>query len=534
MRRRFFLKNISFWAFFVFDLRNAFRGLIPSIFAGTLQDQQATTMTIQLKNGTGIQVPLLWKNQMAYISTSKLAKSLEYHTYFNDTKKKIVLYLPQNKVVVTANNVFVIIDDMTYQMPAPAIWEQNEIHVPVKHFLPLLNRRTTLNLQYDESGKQVRLADKDVNITSVNISVKENGTVIRIKTLKKFQEREVTADMRYGWLHVDLYNGKLDMGNIEKTRPTGLVSRIKTFQFAELASIAFYLRKEPLSREIIQNSDSDEIVVVLRTAEEIPDEETTKTDWTQNEELEPSDEVQKQLEEERRKWLIDVVVIDPGHGGQDPGTVGKGKTFEKDIVLAVALKLGKTIEKEMPDVKVVYTRDSDKFIPLQNRTQIANENNGKVFISIHANSNKSNRASGFETYILGPEKGDMARDVVLKENSVIDFEDSESRKEYAGINHILATMAQSAFSRQSEYLAQLVQQELDKQMQSINFKNRGVKQGPFWVMVGATMPNILVETGFVSNAYDLKILKTAAYQHKIAQGIFEGFRRYKQDYESTI
>ncbi|RQV98769.1 MAG: N-acetylmuramoyl-L-alanine amidase, partial [Calditrichaeota bacterium] len=92
----------------------------------------------------------------------------------------------------------------------------------------------------------------------------------------------------------------------------------------------------------------------------------------------------------------------------------------------------------------------------------------------------------------------------------------------------------NAFSRQSEYLAGLVQQGIDKQMQSLDLKNRGVKQGGFWVLVGATMPNILVETGFLSNAYDLKILKTSSYQYKMANGIFEGLKHYKRDYESTI
>ena len=147
---------------------------------------------------------------------------------------------------------------------------------------------------------------------------------------------------------------------------------------------------------------------------------------------------------------------------------------------------------------------------------------------------KNSRVSGFETFILGPEKGEKAKEVVLKENSVINFEDSKTREGYKGINQILATMAQSAFSRQSEYLAYLVQQEMEKELRGLKLKNRGVKQGPFWVMVGATMPNILVETGFLSNSYDLKILKTNAYQYKIAQGIFEGFKRYKRDYESTI
>ena len=228
------------------------------------------------------------------------------------------------------------------------------------------------------------------------------------------------------------------------------------------------------------------------------------------------------------------MVIDPGHGGKDPGTIGIGKVQEKNIVLPVAKKLGDIIKKDMPKVKVIFTRSSDKFVSLKRRTQIANEKNGKVFISIHANSFKKKNVSGFETYILGPEKGEQARSVVLTENSVIDFEDENTRKEYKGINNILATMAQSAFSKQSEYLASLVQNGLNQQLRGLKMKNRGVKQGPFWVMVGATMPNILVETGYISNSYDVKILKTAAYQHKIARGIFEGLKNFKRDYENAI
>ncbi len=535
MNRRIFLKLLPSLGFVFFEIKNTFAAIVASVLPSQSTDNSSTTLTIQIDNKPSITIPLLWQNGMAYISTVKLAKGLQYHTYFNDDKKKIVLYLLKNKVVVTAANAFVVVDELTYQMPAQAIWEQGEIHVPVKYFFPLLDRRTTLNLDYNESQQSLRISEKDVNITDVTISARENGTVIRIRTLKTFKEGEVTADMRYGWLHVDLYTGKIDKERIAKTRPAGLVSRVKTFQFSELASLAFFLRKEPLSQEIIHNPDNNEILVVLRTDEDLPKDELTKEEDDFAEESEPSDEVKQQLEEERRKWLIDVVVIDPGHGGKDPGTVSRDKkTFEKDIVLAVAFKLGKIIEKEMPEVKVVFTRDSDKFIPLQKRTKTANENNGKVFISIHANSIDNRRASGFETYILGPEKGDQARSVVLKENEVIKFEDAETRQEYKGINTILATMAQNAFSRQSEYLAGLVQQGIDKQIQSLDLKNRGVKQGPFWVLVGATMPNILVETGFLSNSYDLKILKTASYQYKIAKGIFDGLQRYKTDYESTI
>jgi N-acetylmuramoyl-L-alanine amidase len=534
MNRRLFIKKIPALGFLFYQIKNGFAKTTPRLIAPVFNAFDISSFTVSFEDQPAMQIQILWKNGLAYISARKFAESLKYHTYFNDTKKKIVLYLPQNQVVVTANNVFIIVDEEIYQMPAPALWQGNEILLPVKYFVPLLNKRTTLNLDYDEPNQKVQITSKKYNIADVIISEKENGTVIHIKTLKYFKPEEVTADMRYGWLHVDLYSGKANEDKILKAKSAGLVRNIKIFQFAELASLAFQLRKEPLSKEIISREGENEVIVVLRTREEIGDSDLSEEKSEDSEEFEPSEDIKKQLEEERRKWLIDVVVIDAGHGGKDPGTIGIGKVKEKDIVLSIAQKLGKIVEKELPEVKVVYTRSSDNFVSLKKRTQIANENNGKVFISIHANSNKSKRASGFETYILGPEKGEQARSVVLKENSVIDFEDASTRDEYKGINTILSTMAQNAFSRQSEYLASLVQQELDRNLGSLKIENRGVKQGPFWVMVGATMPNILVETGFLSNSYDVKILKTSAYQYKFAQGIFDGLKRFKQDYENTI
>ncbi|MBN2365199.1 MAG: hypothetical protein EH225_03815, partial [Calditrichaeota bacterium] len=354
MKRRIFLQKLSLLGLIFFEVKKTVAGIFAPFFA--FQDN-SDSLSIQVDGQTTVSIPILHKNGMDYISTVALAKKLKYHTYFNDSKKKIVLYLPGNKVVVTALNAFIVVDEKTYQMPAPALWEHGEIHVPVRYFLPMLDRYTTLNIDFNQSAQSVRLSEKDINISGVTISSRENGTVISIKTLKKFQEGEVTADMRYGWLHVDLYTGKIDREHIQRTRPAGLVSKIKTFQFSELASIAFFLRKEPLSREIIHNPAGNEIMVVLRTDESLAEDQPGDVEEQPSEEIEPSDEVKRQLDEERRKWLIDVIVIDAGHGGKDPGTVSRDrKTYEKDIVLAIALKLGKIIEKQMPEVKVVYTR----------------------------------------------------------------------------------------------------------------------------------------------------------------------------------
>jgi N-acetylmuramoyl-L-alanine amidase len=332
MDRRFFLKNIPFFGYFIFKIQNAFGRSLANVIGWQNDNSGHSEFTIKSNGLSPQKIPILWYHDLAYLSAFQLAKALRYHTYFNEKKKKIVLYLPQNQLVITANNAFVIVDKEVYQMPALAIWHENEIFIPVKYFLPLLGRRTTLQVNYDENRQLIEFTQTDVNITGVIITEKENGTVIRFHTTKNFKEHEITSDMRYGWLHVDFYGGKADVVQIPKSDTAGLVSRIKVFQFAELASIAFYLKSKPVSTEIISKPADNEVLVVLRTKEDISEDELAELREEQPEEF--SEDLKKQLEEERKKWLIDTVVIDPGHGGKDPGTVAPDKTYEKDIVLS--------------------------------------------------------------------------------------------------------------------------------------------------------------------------------------------------------
>ena len=227
-------------------------------------------------------------------------------------------------------------------------------------------------------------------------------------------------------------------------------------------------------------------------------------------------------------------MLDAGHGGKDPGAIGYSKAKEKDLVLPMTLTLGKLIEKELPDVRVVYTRKKDIFIPLWKRTKIANDVGAKIFISLHCNSNNSRRPSGFETWFISAEKDAKAKDVVLKENSAIEYEASQDVKRYEGVNFILATMLQSDNVRRSQFLASEVQKSLKSKLSKIGMNSRGVKQGPFWVLVGATMPNILVEAGYISNSYEEKLLKQKTTQNKIAAGILEGIKTYKTEVEKAI
>ncbi len=230
---------------------------------------------------------------------------------------------------------------------------------------------------------------------------------------------------------------------------------------------------------------------------------------------------------------IDVVVIDAGHGGHDPGAVGLHYK-EKDIVLKIALKLGEYIRQNYKDVKVVYTRDSDKFVELHKRSQIANENNADVFISLHCNAVGSPSPYGSETFVMGPHKNDANLEVAKQENASILLEDNYQHQ-YEGFNpnspeaHIIFSLYQNTHLQQSAKLAEKVQYQFRERVKRYD---RGVKQAGFLVLWRTTMPAILVEAGFLSNVQEEKFLGSEQGQDYIASALFRAFREYKEEMEA--
>ena len=220
------------------------------------------------------------------------------------------------------------------------------------------------------------------------------------------------------------------------------------------------------------------------------------------------------------------------HGGGDPGALGPRGTKEKDIALDIAKRVGLLLEKNTK-LKVVYTRQEDVFIPLWKRTKIANESNGKVFLSIHLNGSPNQSVYGFETYLLRPGKTEDAIEVASRENEVIKFEEkTENRyKDLTGEGLIMATMAQSIFMKESEELAAMIQEEMAKKIKS---KNRGVKQAGFHVLIGASMPNILVEAGYLTNRNEEKNLRNAKYRQSIASCIYKAIVKFRYSREQYL
>jgi N-acetylmuramoyl-L-alanine amidase len=456
-----------------------------------------------------------------FISLDDFAQALHLGFYTNEQKRKSVLVLEQDRITFTADNAFVKFNEQILQIPLECQWHNGAVLVPVEYFVNILNKYTAFQFSYTPDKKEIRIEESDVNITGIRITEKENGTLIDVFATKKFIAKEVILDIRNRWLHIDIYGAKVDPTSIIAVQPSGIISKIQAFQLDKTASLSFKLKKEVLSKELVFDTTGNNFHVNLRTKELIAENKERQ-------------KIKNALEEQKNRWRIDTIVLDAGHGGKDPGAIGYSKVREKDLVLPMVLTLGKLIQKNMPSVKIVYTRKKDIFIPLWKRTKIANDVGANLFISIHCNSNVSNRANGYETYFVSSKKDVKATDVVLKENSAIEFEESQDRKRYEGVNFILATMLQSNNIKRSQFMASEVQNSLKLKLKKIGMTDRGVKQGPFWVLVGATMPNILVEAGYISNKYEERLLKKKTTQKKIAEGIFNGIKKYKEEVEKVI
>lgn len=219
-----------------------------------------------------------------------------------------------------------------------------------------------------------------------------------------------------------------------------------------------------------------------------------------------------------------VVVLDAGHGGKDPGAVGR-ISQEKDLNLEVVLKAGKKIEKAYPEVKVFYTRTTDVFLPLQSRADFVNKHDADLFICVHTNSAENAAACGAETFVLGTDKLESNLDVAMRENSVIKLE-SDYQTTYAGFDpnsidsYIMFELMQNKYITQSLRFAELMQQQF---VQTNHRLDRGVRQAAFWVLHRSACPSVLIEMGFISNREEEKYLASKAGQDSIATAILKAF-----------
>jgi N-acetylmuramoyl-L-alanine amidase len=462
-------------------------------------------------SGIESEIRTLLDSKKLYISAKDLSQSLSSKLYENAERKKLVLYITGKKVKISGNTSFVMIDDQPYQMSQITRVEPHDLYVPAEDFLNILKSTVLPGINFDRKKEFLDIDVIRFNITGISIDVKSNGTIIRLNTRKPFSERNISSFInRHGWYYLTVAGAMVDTTSINNGLARGVIRRIESDQIGETAQVAFKLGSKVISHEWYQSLDPNQIVITLRT---------------------PLGKIKERIENVKERQRLDTVVLDAGHGGKDPGSRGKYGTKEKDVVLDITKRIGRLLEKNTR-IKVIYTRDEDVFVPLIKRTKMANDADGKVFVSIHANSNNNRKIQGYETYLYSLAKSDDAIEVASRENSVIQFEEKAGQyKDLSGEKLILATMAQSMFLKESENLAAIIQMELDKKLTT---PNRGVKQAGFYVLYGASMPNVLVEVGFISNPAEEKKLKQGEYRQMIAEAVYEGIKHFKYSREKLL
>ncbi|MEW6527552.1 MAG: N-acetylmuramoyl-L-alanine amidase [Spirochaetota bacterium] len=237
------------------------------------------------------------------------------------------------------------------------------------------------------------------------------------------------------------------------------------------------------------------------------------------------------------KDTIGFIVVDAGHGGKDPGAIGKSGIKEKLLTLQIAREVALELQKKLPGIDVVMTRTTDKFLDLGERTEIANRLLKKgvngIFVSIHCNAAVVSKISGFETYYLSQNpSNEEARTTAVLENNVIVFESPEKRKRYSDVDIIEALMLTTQIQKESSMLASAIQKGLDRNISE--FKSKGVKKADFFVLRGCLMPSALVEVGYITNTKEKSFLINKNYQKKLARGITEGIMSFIDAYNKTV
>jgi len=466
------------------------------------------------------------KNGLTYIPVESFSKGFQLKYKFNSAAQQFEITFPLHLLKIRPRNSFLVLQvkkdksEKVVQLPVSPISLKNQLYLPLEYAKSLLEKcfggeisfkriEKEIVKQQPEKIEEKETPSKEVSILNVSVSEKVNGTLVKLVSTKK--ATKVTHTILDDVIKITFPGIFVDEKKLDQTFSKGLVKEVNAENTDTGCVVALSLRKNFAAYEFIEELLGKEYLVTIHNKKFAVNNETKK-----------------------EKWNFDVIVLDAGHGGKDYGAIGVNNTVEKEINLAVALKVGKLVKENMKEVKVVFTRNDDHFVELYKRGKIANENNGKLFISIHCNSTpkKKSEANGFEVYLLRPGRTEEAIGIAERENKVIEYEDDPKRyQKLTDENFILVSMAHSSSMKYSEKFAEMVHRQFQ---QNISLEPRGVKQAGFYVLVGASMPSVLIETGYVSNPNDAAFLRSEKGQQQIAQSIVSAIKSFKAYYDKVI
>lgn len=415
----------------------------------------------------------------------------------------------------------VVVEETTFLLAAPPVKREGAFWVPIEFLIRALEARYGEGRIYWNRGTRVVWLGKDrYNLRLLRHHAYPDHTRIVIEALKPLTFRLQEDDKAR--LSLRINEGILSPMLSEAIRVNdGLVKVIEPTQGQGEAVLRIYRDAFGGLTRAFALTNPDRIVVDLYGARAA--QSPTEAQPAQLSARSPSEGPPPPVG-------LQTIAIDPGHGGRDTGAVGPKGLREKDVVLEIALRLRRLIQERL-GIRVVMTRTEDVFVPLEERTAIANRAKADFFISIHLNAAPRTIARGFETYFLSREPSDSeARASAIRENLSVNLGGLKPREEDA-LRAILWDMANTLYIKESSELAQILLEEVDK---NLTVNNRGVKSAPFFVLMGAAMPAVLTEVAFISNPREERQLQEKQYRQQVAEALFAGVARFKARYERRL
>ncbi len=465
------------------------------------------------------------ESEELFVSAFDLARIFKATKFWNPDNRKLVLRVGSHRYLFTLDTRVVVVDETPVLLRVPVRYADGAVMIPLEFITGILAPRSALKIELDSSRLLLSIGVPEYNVTGIEIAEDRAGTRA-VLTLTEELLYHMDSETP-GILRLKIYGGRLDPIQFTIPAGKGLLNRVRAEQ-TEQDAYLFFDVKRSVSRFRVEfetgpgaagGAPARRLVLFLERGAlpEIPQADFAGRKLTE------------MLDEGARRAIVEpvrTIAVDPGHGGANNGRVSRSGFLEKDVNLAIALSLRDRLMQEL-GVDVVMTRTEDVDVSFEQRVETANAAGAQLFISIHCNGWYTPEAQGFEVFFLAPPRTEEEERLAREENEAGRRPGPRAAEGAGDIDFILWDMVQNEYITESSDLAEMMQREMAK---SLDIRNRGVKQAGLYVLRGLSMPAVLVETAFLSNPKEERLLQSAEFRDRVVEAIVGAVRAFQSRY----
>ncbi len=455
---------------------------------------------------------LLAGSQEMYLRSATVATVLKAGRFWQGNLRRLTVKIGSRSFILTGNNRLVVTDEGEALLPVPVLDHAGDLWLPMTLIETVIGPQIQERVSWDAVKRRLDLGSAEYNVTGLTVERLGRSTAVHIQCSVPLGYRASSPEQ--GIIELKIYGAEVNTARVAKSGRRGLVLSARSRQYSDYATVRVKVDELVGHYRTYTADGGDEIVLVL-------EEEQVSAMPSPVPHGHASVNIEQGLVDMTNTIRVRTVVIDPGHGGHDAGAVGNRGILEKNVNLGVAKELQRYLRRES-DLEVVLTRERDEYMELADRAEIANGSGGDLFISLHCNSWFNDGAEGFETFFLSPAKSDWAKSVEAAENS--------AGQEPGDVEFIVWELVQNRFISSSSQLAEVLQKDV---CDDLLLNNRGVRQAGFRVLVGAYMPAVLVEMGFLTHPEEEKRLGDSSYQRRMARALGNAVLEYSRQMAAT-